>query len=139
VKFVSQDEEAQQDILKKIKQFKPKETVFEANAKDEEDRSSVIMQLKRTEHTLSMEKKKNFSQEEKEKEEENRMSLTPFEPKKSFRDENFYLGNKQENHYKTKGLSVKDGNPTNLEEIMMDIIPDDSDSMLKKKKYFEMG
>jgi len=59
------------------------------------------------------------------------------EPKKSFRDEQFYLGSNQLNHYRDKGLSIREGRPTSIEDVMLDIIPDDANAIFKKKNVLK--
>eukprot|EP01126_Amoeba_proteus_P012860 TRINITY_DN1533_c0_g1_i12.p1 TRINITY_DN1533_c0_g1~~TRINITY_DN1533_c0_g1_i12.p1 ORF type:complete len:809 (+),score=200.11 TRINITY_DN1533_c0_g1_i12:293-2428(+) len=59
-------------------------------------------------------------------------ALIPPKPEKDFRDPKFFLSNRKENFHSEKGLELDVG-IGNIEDMVMDMTPDDAESIFKKK------
>jgi len=51
----------------------------------------------------------------------------------SFRDDLFYLNTTPKNHYTEKGLEIEKNQNANVEDLVLDLIPDDSKSIFRKR------
>jgi len=144
--LVDESEERRQEFIASLKNFRPQQTIFE---QQESPQNAILaMETKRRAHLDIIEKTKLKNKEKNQKNQTTNVlvdSDDDFQGNKnshfslmedkvySFRDDLFYLNSTPKNHYTEKGLEIEKNSNANIEEMVLDLIPDDSKSIFRKR------
>jgi len=127
---VNEYEEKRQQFLSQLKTFRPPSTVLEQQESTEE--SILTMERKRRSHSGSIQKMKYHANDVDDEDIET-SSRRNMMTRADFRDPQFYLSFTSKNHFSEKGLEI-DKESENIEELILDVIPDDDKGIFKTRK-----
>ncbi|KAK1300933.1 putative DEAD-box ATP-dependent RNA helicase 29 [Acorus calamus] len=137
----------------RLKEFRPKQTIFEAEAEAANSKKLQgpsqwldVMKKKRAVHEEIIKAHQNKTAVETPKEDQSEGTLSKYNENKvgskrkavkSFRDEEFYISSVPTNQHLEAGLSVREGFGINrLDTAVLDLVADDSSGIQKQKAVY---